>query len=52
MRPPDDVAVLVTVTSKVDAVAFVFAFASEIEPDATVMIAVPPDVVEAVNVAE
>lgn len=51
MRPPEDVAVLVTVMSKVNADVFAFAFASVMEPDATVITAVPPVVGEAVNVA-
>ena len=51
MRPPDDVAVLVTVISKANADVFAFVFESVMEPDATVITAVPPVVGEAVNVA-
>jgi hypothetical protein len=43
--------VFVTVISKVNADVFAFAFASVVEPEATVMTAVPPVDGEAVNVA-
>jgi hypothetical protein len=43
--------VFVTVISKVNAVAFAFELTSEIDPEATVMTAVPPVDGEAVNVA-
>lgn len=42
---------LVTVTLNVNADVFAFEFASVMDPDATVMTAVPPDDGEAVNVA-
>lgn len=51
MRPPDDDVVLLTVMFCVKADVFVFVSASVIEPDATVMTAVPPDDGEPVNVA-
>jgi hypothetical protein len=51
VRPPDDDEVFVTVMLNVNAEVLVFVFASVIDPDATVMTAVPPVDGEAVNVA-
>ena len=51
MRPPDDDAVFETTMFRVNAFVLAFEFASEMDPDATVMTAVPPDDREAVNVA-
>jgi len=51
VRPPVDDDVLVTVTSSVNADVLVFVSASDNDPDATVMTAVPPEERELVNVA-
>ena len=51
MRPPEDDAVFVTVMLLVNADVFAFVFASVMDPDATVMTAVPPDDGEEVKVA-
>ncbi len=51
MRPPVDDDVFVTVTFSVNADVLVFVSASDNDPDATVMTAVPPEERELVNVA-
>jgi hypothetical protein len=51
VRPPDDDVVFVIVMLLVNALVFAFVFASVMDPDATVITAMPPVEGEAVNVA-